>query len=60
MTRKEAQQKLGLKDEKYFRQTYQQPAITSGFMEMALPHKPNSRLQKYTITVKGIGLVENL
>jgi len=34
MTRKEIQQKLGLKDEKHFRTTYQQPAIVQGIIEV--------------------------
>jgi len=54
MTRKEIQQKLGLKDEKHFRTAYQQPAIAQGLIEMTVPDKPNSRLQKYRITPKGI------
>jgi Fic family protein len=53
MTRKEIQQKLGLKDEKHFREAYQQPAVAAGLIEMTIPGKPNSRLQKYRITSKG-------
>lgn len=53
MTRKEIQQKLGLKDEKHFREAYQQPAVDAGLIEMTIPDKPNSRLQKYRITPKG-------
>jgi hypothetical protein len=58
MTRKEIQQKLGLKDEKHFRTAYQQPAIAQGLIEMTIPDKPNSRLQKYRITPKGIAFVK--
>ncbi|MCK9197578.1 MAG: Fic family protein [Syntrophales bacterium] len=58
MTRKEIQQKLGLKDEKHFRTAYQQPAIAAGLIEMTVPDKPNSRLQKYRITLKGIAFVK--
>jgi ATP-dependent DNA helicase RecG len=58
MTRKEIQQKLGLKAEKHFRTTYQQPAIVQGLIEMTIPDKPNSRLQKYRITPKGIAFVK--
>lgn len=53
MTRKDLQQKLGLLDEKHFREFYQQPAIAAGLMEMTIPDKPNSRLQKYRLTLKG-------
>jgi ATP-dependent DNA helicase RecG len=44
---------LGLKDEKHFREHYQQAAIALGVIEMTIPDKPNSRLQKYRITEKG-------
>lgn len=61
MTRQEIQQKLGLKDEKHFRTAYQQPAIAAGLIEMTVPDKPRSRLQKYRITLKGRAFVkENL
>ena len=59
MTRKEIQQLLGLKDEKHFRTAYQQPAIAAGLIEMTVPDKPNSRLQKYRITPKGSILLDN-
>jgi Fic family protein len=58
MSRKEIQQILGLKDEKHFRTAYQQPAIAAGLIEMTVPDKPNSRLQKYRITPKGLALVK--
>ena len=53
MSRKEIQQKLKLKDEKNFRQKYLIPAIKEGFVEMTVPEKPKSRLQKYRLTAKG-------
>ena len=58
MSRKDIQQKLGLKDEKHFREAYQQPAVAAGLIEMTIPDKPNSRLQKYRITPKGIACVK--
>ncbi len=58
MTRRQIQEKLGLKDEKHFRQNYQQPAVAQGLIEMTIPDKPNSRLQKYKITPKGRLIVE--
>jgi ATP-dependent DNA helicase RecG len=33
-------------------------AITHGLIDMNIPDKPNSRLQKYRITPKGIALVK--
>jgi Fic family protein len=56
MTRTEIQQKLGLKDEKHFREAYLQKAMAAGLIEMTLPDKPNSRLQKYRITPNGTQL----
>lgn len=47
LTRKELQDRLGLKDEKNFRQKYLLPALAVGQIEMTVPDKPNSRLQKY-------------
>jgi ATP-dependent DNA helicase RecG len=44
---------LGLRDEKHFREHYQQAGIAAGLIEMTLPAKPNSRLQKYRLTAKG-------
>ncbi|MBU1054803.1 MAG: Fic family protein [Proteobacteria bacterium] len=58
MTRKQIQEKLGLKDEKHFREAYQQPAVAQGFIEMTIPDKPNSRFQKYRITSKGIAYLK--
>jgi Fic family protein len=58
MTRKQIQEKLGLKDEKHFRERYQQPAVALGLIEMTIPDKPNSRLQKYRITPKGMALIK--
>ena len=53
MSRAEIQAKLGLKDEKHFREAYLQPAAALGLIEMTVPGKPNSRLQKYRLTAKG-------
>lgn len=58
MSRKGIQQQLGLTDEKHFREFYQQPAIAAGLMEMTIPDKPRSRLQKYRITPKGAALIK--
>ncbi len=50
MGRSEIQKKLGLKDQKHFRNAYLRPAISEGFIEMTRPDKPRSRLQKYRKT----------
>ena len=40
MSRAEIQQKLGLTDEKHFREHYQQPAVAMDLIEMTIPDKP--------------------
>ncbi len=58
MSRKQIQEKLGLRDEKHFRKAYQQPALAQGLIEMTIPDKPNSRLQKYRLTPKGRAFIQ--
>lgn len=47
LSRQEIQDKLGLKDRKSFADRYLNPALDQGFIEMTIPDKPKSRLQKY-------------
>ena len=56
MNRLEIQAKLGLNDRENFRLNYIQPALNVELIEMTIPDKPNSRLQKYRLTTKGIEL----
>ena len=53
MTRAEIQKKLGLADEKHFREKYQQPGLKLGVIEMTVPDKPRSPFQKYRLTSAG-------
>lgn len=53
MSRSDLQAALGLRDRKSFHERYLAPALAEGFIEMTLPAKPNSRLQKYRLTNKG-------
>ncbi len=53
MTRGEIQEALDLRDEKHFREHYQQVAVKLGLIAMTIPDKPRSRLQKYRLTDKG-------
>lgn len=53
MDRQEIQEKLGLSHRENFRANYLKPALEQGFIEMTIPDKPNSRLQKYRLTVLG-------
>jgi Fic family protein len=53
MAREKIQNALGLQDRKSFRERYLKPALAAGLIEMTLPGKPNSRLQKYRQTDAG-------
>ena len=52
-SRQELQKIFDLKDVEHFRKAYLLPAIEAGFVEMTLPDKPKSRLQKYRLTENG-------
>ena len=56
MNRPQLMTALGLRDEKHFRQHYQQAAVAAGLIEMTVPDKPNSRLQRYRLTPAGQAL----
>jgi len=53
MSREQIMLQLSLRDEKHFRAQYQKPAIPAGLVEMTLPDKPQSRLQRYRLTAQG-------
>ena len=54
MSRLELQTSMGLKNADHFRKAYILPAIAAGVLEMTLPERPNSRLQRYRLTNKGL------
>jgi predicted transcriptional regulator len=58
MSREALQDALDLQDRKSFRERYLKPALTDGLIEMTIPDKPNSRLQKYRLTDKGRHLLQ--
>ena len=60
MNRAQLMAALGLRDEKHFRQQYQQAAVACGLIDMTLPDKPNSRLQRYRLTPAGQALQQAL
>lgn len=53
MTRDVLQDLLELQDRKSFQARYLKPALAEALIEMTIPNKPNSRLQKYRLTEKG-------
>ncbi len=53
MTREAIQEAIGIKDRKDFRVRYLYPALAAGLLEMTIPDKSKSRLQKYRLTEKG-------
>ena len=53
MERQEIQTRLGLFHRENFRSNYLRPALENGFIEMTITDKPNSRLQKYRLTILG-------
>lgn len=53
MSRSALMQVLDLKDRVNFKRIYLDPALADGLIEMTIPDKPNSRLQKYRLTEKG-------
>lgn len=44
---------MSLSDRKSFRERYLKPVLADGLIEMTIPDKPNSSLQKYRLTDKG-------
>jgi len=60
MTRKKLQESLLLRGEENFRKLYLVPALEAGYLEMTIPDRPNSRLQKYRLTAKGLALLNRL
>jgi predicted HTH transcriptional regulator len=51
---------LGLKHRQTFLYDYLRPALEQGFVEMTIPDKPNSSLQKYRLTILGKQLKNKL
>ncbi|OIN98242.1 hypothetical protein AUJ67_08825 [Candidatus Desantisbacteria bacterium CG1_02_49_89] len=54
MTRQELQKKISLKGRANFKERYLKSALKQDLIEYTIPDKPNSRLQKYRLTKKGI------
>lgn len=57
-SRKELMEAMGLTGRDNFEKLYLRPALDAELIEMTIPDKPNSRLQKYRLTEKGKQLLE--
>jgi predicted HTH transcriptional regulator len=53
MKRSAIQAALKLRHEDHFRDAYLNPALDAGMIEMTIPTKPRSSLQKYRLTARG-------
>ena len=53
MSRQQIQESLGLKDTRHFRDTYLNPTLRAGLVEMTIPEKPQSSKQRYRLTPAG-------
>lgn len=59
MSTSELAGKVGISQSKNMRRRYLRLLLDMGFVEYTIPHKPNSRLQKYRLTEKGCALSES-
>ena len=55
----EIRAQLGLRDRTHLREHYISPALAADVIEMTIPEKPHSRLQKYRLTQKGVAYMKN-
>jgi hypothetical protein len=53
MSRDDLLAAIGLEGRRSFSERYLRPAIAAGLVEMTIPDKPNSRLQRYRLTEAG-------
>lgn len=53
MGRREIQAALALKDDDHVRKAYLLPALTAGVIQMTVPDRPRSRVQRYRLTELG-------
>jgi hypothetical protein len=57
MTRADLQAALSLSSRRHFDARYLGPALAAGLLELTIPGKPNSRLQKCRLTAQGKALL---
>ena len=51
---------VGLNHREHFRESYLVPALAAGYLEMTIPDKPTSSLQKYRLTPTGHAFLQTL
>lgn len=56
LSRSDLMNRLALRDRWNFADAYLQPALADELIEMTIPDKPNSRLQRYRLTAKGAAI----
>lgn len=57
-SREELQHAIGLKDRMHFQRAYLEPLLAASWLEMTIPDKPRSRLQRYRTTAVGLALLQ--
>ena len=60
VTRQQLQDAVGLKHRAHFISAYLIPALQAGLIEMTIPDKPRSRLQRYRLTAAGHAYLQGL
>ena len=58
LSRMALQEASGLRDRKSFAERWLAPALEAGLIEMTIPDRPNSRMQRYRITGNGKRVLE--
>jgi hypothetical protein len=59
-SRAELMSTLGLVHREHFRESHLVPALAAGYLEMTIPDKPKSSLQKYRLTPAGHAFLKTL
>lgn len=60
LQRQEIMGKLGIRSRDKFRENYKEPAMSGGYIDLAIPDKPKSKNQAYYLTAKGLELLDKL
>ena len=60
MNRPQLQDLLGIGNRPHFVNAYLEPALRAGLIEMTVPNKPKSRMQRYRRTAQGEALAKQI